>query len=116
MPRIDARIAVFLAEAADPAREDVFWLVEDAAAAPWAGAAGHAPGCACCVARGPVAEMLGRLFRARAVGEVPFFTRLGAVPAGPAGAAALRAALESDNFVSACYRLCDEPMKSFQMH
>jgi hypothetical protein len=107
MVRTDARIAVFLAEAADAALEGVFWLVEDAAA-PWAGEAGHAPGCACCVARSPVAEMLGRLFRARAVGEVPYFTRLGAVPAGPVGGAALRAALESDNFVSFCFRLCDE--------
>jgi hypothetical protein len=39
------------------------------------------------------------------VGEVPFFTRLGAVPASAAGEAALRQALESDGLASACYRL-----------
>lgn len=108
MVRIDARIPVFLATSADETADGVFWLLEDAAQAAWAAPEeGHAPGCACCIARSPVAELLGRLFRARAVGEVPFFTRLGAVPAGEAGAQALRQALETDGLVSACYRLAE---------
>jgi hypothetical protein len=57
------------------------------------------------VVRSPVAEALGRLFRARAVGEAPFFTRLGVVPASPAGEASVRQALETDGLASACYRL-----------
>jgi hypothetical protein len=104
MSRIDARIPVFFASAAAEA-EGLAWLVEDAAA-PWgSGEAGHVPGCACCVARSPVAEALGRLFRARAVGVVPFFTRLGVVPASPAGEAAVRQALATDGLASACYRV-----------
>ncbi|MCB8883418.1 hypothetical protein ACELLULO517_24435 [Acidisoma cellulosilytica] len=106
MIRIDARIPVFLATASDDAAMGVAWLVENPAEASWDGReTGHVAGCACCVARSPVAETLGRLFRARAVGEVPFFTRLGAVPAGPEGEAALRQALETDGLASACYRL-----------
>lgn len=106
MTRIDARIPVFVSDAADAAAKDVAWLVEDPAEAAWDGRpGGHAQGCTCCVTRSPVAEALGRLFRARAVGEVPFFSRLGVVPAGEAGAAALRQALETDGLASACYRL-----------
>jgi hypothetical protein len=106
MTRIDARIPVFIAPATDIAAADTLWLVENPAAEPWDKSAdGHGPGCACCVSRSAVAETLGRLFRARAVGEVPFFQRLGAVPAGPAGDAALRQALASDGLASACYRL-----------
>jgi len=106
MTRIDARIPVFIAPATDIAAPDTLWLVENPAAEPWDKSAdGHVPGCACCVSRSPVAETLGRLFRARAVGEVPFFQRLGAVPAGPAGDAAIRQALASDGLASACYRL-----------
>jgi hypothetical protein len=106
MTRIDARIPVFLASAADTAAKDVAWLMENPNEAPWDSRDnGHVAGCACCVTRSPVADMLGRLFRARAVGEVPFFTRLGAVPAGPAGEAALRQALDTDGLVSAYFRL-----------
>jgi hypothetical protein len=105
MAKIDARIPVFFAAA--PAEEQgVAWLIEDAAAAAWdSREAGHAAGCTCCVARSPVAEALGRLFRARAVGEVPFFTRLGVVPASEGGALSVRQALETDGLASACYRL-----------
>jgi hypothetical protein len=105
MSRIDARIPVFFAS--EPVEtEGVAWLVEDAAGVPWdAREGGHVAGCACCVARSPVAEALGRLFRARAVGEAPFFTRLGVVPASPAGEASVRQALETDGLASACYRL-----------
>ena len=105
MSRIDARIPVFLAS--EPAEaEGVAWLVEDTAVAAWdSREAGHVAGCTCCVTRSPVAEALGRLLRARAVGEVPFFTRLGVVPANPAGEASLRQALETDGLAAACYRL-----------
>ncbi len=105
MSRIDARIPVFFAT--EPVEADgVAWLVEDAAVAAWdSREAGHIAGCACCVTRSPVAEALGRLFRARAVGEVPFFTRLGVVPASAAGEVAVRQALETDGLASACYRV-----------
>jgi hypothetical protein len=102
---MDARIPVFFAEARDDS-VNTGWLVEDVAVAPWAAAeAGHVLGCACCVARSPVAEALGRLFRARATGEVAFFTRLGIVPGDAAGEQAVRAALVNDGLASACYRL-----------
>ena len=105
MAKIDARIPVFFAT--EPAEAPgVAWLIEDAAVAAWdSREAGHVAGCTCCVARSPVAEALGRLFRARAVGEVPFFTRLGVVPAGAGGADSVRQALETDGLASACYRL-----------
>jgi hypothetical protein len=108
MSRIDARIPVFFASVPAEAA-GVAWLVEEAAAA-WdvreeGRDAGHDAGCTCCVARSPVAEALGRLFRARAVGEVAFFTRLGVVPANAAGEAAVRQALESDGLASAYYRV-----------
>ncbi|GAB0116477.1 hypothetical protein [Acidisoma sp. 7E03] len=106
MTRMDARIPVFIAAETDHAAPDVLWLVENLAEAPWDKREdGHLPGCLCCITRSPVAELLGQLFRARAVGEVPFFHRLGAVPASPAGETALRQALETDGLASACYRL-----------
>jgi hypothetical protein len=102
MSRIDARIPVFFATAPAQA-EGVAWLVEDAAVAAWdARDGGHVAGC---VSRSPVAEALGRLFRARAVGEVSFFTRLGVVPASAGGEASVRQALETDGLASACFRL-----------
>jgi hypothetical protein len=66
--------------------------------------AGHAPGCACCVPRGPVAQALGRLFLARARGEVAWFRSV-AVLATPAGEAAVRAALAHDHVSSCRFRL-----------
>jgi hypothetical protein len=105
MSRIDARIPVFFAAEAAEA-EGVAWLVEDPAVAAWDSRdGGHASGCACCVARSPVAAALGRLFRARAVGEVPFFNQLGVVAASEGSAAAVRQALETDGLASACYRV-----------
>ena len=105
MSRIDARIPVFFA--AVPAEaEGVAWLVEDVTVASWdSREAGHVAGCTCCVARSPVAEALGRLFRARAVGEMPFFTRIGVVPANASGETSVRQALETDGLASACYRV-----------
>ncbi len=68
--------------------------------------AGHAMGCACCVPRGPVAEALGRLFLARARGEVALFRSV-AVLATPAGEAAVRAALAEDQVAAGRFRLAD---------
>jgi hypothetical protein len=68
------------------------------------GLIGHPFGCACCVPRGPVAEALGRLFLARARGEVAFF-RLVVVVATPEGEAAVRAALAEDQVSAGRFRL-----------
>ncbi len=64
----------------------------------------HPVGCTCCVARSPVAEILGRLFRARATGAAPFFKRL-VVVASPAGETAVREALTCDVMSAARYRV-----------
>jgi hypothetical protein len=66
--------------------------------------AAHAPGCACCVPRGPAAQALDRLFLARARGEVAWFRSV-AVQATPAGEAAVRAALAGDQVSSRRFRL-----------
>jgi hypothetical protein len=68
------------------------------------GLPGHLAGCACCVPRAPVAEALGRLFLARARGEVAWF-RAVAVLASPAGEAAVRAALAEDRVAAGRFRL-----------
>jgi hypothetical protein len=72
------------------------------------GRLGHPFGCVCCVPRGPVADALGRLFLARACGEVRWFCAV-AVLASPAGEAAVRAALAEDRIVAARFRLDDDP-------
>lgn len=65
--------------------------VEDAAAddvtlpLPSAETGGHPFGCLCCLPRGLLGRELGRLFSARARGEVAFFRRV--VLLGPAAAA-----------------------------
>ena len=88
------------------------WLVEDGAAMPEAGYAvrfalseqkfGHRIGCACCTLRGPAADALTRMFRARATGAAPFFRRV-FILASPAGEAAVREALENDVVTAARY-------------
>jgi hypothetical protein len=110
----DDRVPVRLA-AADTARPDEALLVEGTAAVPWGrplarfvplpGVFGHAPGCTCCTPRGPVAEALGRLFLARARGEVAFFGSVVAVTATAAGEAAVRAALAEDQVSAGRFRL-----------
>ena len=72
--------------------------------------AGHMPGCPCCVPRGPVAEALGRLFLARARGEVAWFRSI-AVIATPAGEAAVRAALAGDQVSAGRFRLTEAPRR-----
>ena len=67
---------------------------------------GHVQGCTCCTPRGPAADALARLFRARATGCAPFFKRV-IVRASAAGEAAIRAAIASDMLTAARYRLPD---------
>jgi hypothetical protein len=64
----------------------------------------HPVGCACCAPRGPVAVVLGRLFLARARGEVPWFRSVVAVTRSAAGEGAVRAALTDDVVTSARFR------------
>jgi hypothetical protein len=64
----------------------------------------HPLGCACCTPRGPVAEALGRLFLARARGELPWFRSVVAVTCSAAGADAVRAALTADVVTTARFR------------
>lgn len=61
----------------------------------------HVPGCACCVGRGALAAALGRLFIARARGEVAFFRRVVVTGAD----AAAHAALAADSLVAARFRI-----------
>ena len=64
----------------------------------------HPLGCTCCAPRGPVAEALGRLFLARARGELPWFRAVVAVTRSDAGADAVRTALASDVVTVARFR------------
>jgi hypothetical protein len=107
----DMRIPIVMG--VEPAAGDAF-LVEDGADMPVAGYAvrfalgtsspGHAPGCACCTLRGPAADALTRMFRDRATGAAPFFTRV-VVLASPEGETAVRDALAADVVTQARYRL-----------
>lgn len=67
--------------------------------------AAHAPGCACCAPRRPVAIALGALFLARARGELPWFRSVVAVTQTAAGVDAVRAALAEDLLTAARFRL-----------
>jgi hypothetical protein len=89
-------------------------LVEDGCAMPVAGYAvrfalasgkpGHVAGCACCTLRGPAADALTAMFRARATGVAPLFKRL-VVLASAEGEAAVKAALVEDVVSAARFRL-----------
>ena len=97
-----------------PAETDAVWLVENGAERPVSGYAehftlppakfGHIIGCNCCTPRGPAADALTRLFRARATGTAPFF-KIVIVHASPEGEAALRDAIAGDVVTAARYRL-----------
>ena len=67
---------------------------------------GHVQGCTCCTPRGPAAEALARLFRARATGAAPFFKRV-IVIASPVGEAAVREAIARDVVTAARFSLTD---------
>lgn len=100
---VDARVPIVFAPAAEAGPEDaVVEAVADAVVEMPVADAGHVPGCACCVPRGALAEALGRLFLARARGDVRFFRRVVVVTDNPA---AVAAALAADPFVSGRFRL-----------
>lgn len=104
----DARIPVIFGQ--QPNADDMT-LVEEGVDAPRAGHVhrfsvkqpGHLPGCSCCVARSPAASALAAVFRARATGAVPFFTRL-LVIATPEGSMDILLALTQDALCQARFR------------
>ena len=108
----DARIGVRFGAASDAGPDAALLIEGDAPAERPAAArftllariATHPFGCACCAPRGPVAEALGRLFLARARGELPWFHSVIAVTCTDAGADAVRAALTSDIVTTARFR------------
>ena len=113
----DPRIPVAFSDtdAAQTRYPATLWLVEAGALPPAqapvaffpsGGRGGHPGACPCCQPRAGAAAALGRLFQARARGEVAFFEGLRVV-ASPAGEAAVRAALAEDRLVRARYRLAD---------
>jgi hypothetical protein len=111
---IDDRLRVRFGSVAD-AKPDEALLVEGEAPVPADLVTGrfrvvtsrlsHNVGCTCCSPRGPVAEALGRLFLARARGEVVLFRSVVAVVATAAGKAAVRAALAEDQLSAGRFRL-----------
>lgn len=98
---VDARIPVVVGSAASAADDDVV-LIEgrDFVFSPVA----HPVGCACCVARGPLAEAFSRLFLARVRGEIAYFRRVLAVTTTADGRKAVLDALAEDPMVSARFR------------
>jgi hypothetical protein len=109
----DARIPVRFGPLAAAGSDDGLLIEDDGAARTGAVARfslshlplGHAAGCACCMPRGPVAAALTWLFQARARGQVPWFRQVLAVVANPAGADAVRAAVNEDVFAAGRFRL-----------
>ncbi|MGI3778768.1 MAG: hypothetical protein ACRYGC_15875 [Janthinobacterium lividum] len=105
----DGRIPVVIGGAAG---EGDAVLVEGDGALPAGAAArftlaagGHAIGCACCVPRSDAGRALGRLFLARARGEVAAFARVVVVAASEEGRAAVEAAVGGDVVASARFRM-----------
>jgi hypothetical protein len=107
---MDARVPVVFGDIATAGPDDGL-LIEGAAPAPPGRAVArftpgplrwHAPGCACCAPRAAAAAALGRLYLARARGEVAFFHRVVAVVNDPA---AVRAALSGDALAAGRFRL-----------
>ncbi len=105
----DGRIAVVLGGAAGEGDavllEGDGVLPEGAAARFTVEAGGHAIGCACCVPRSDAGRALGRLFLARARGEVAAFGRVVAVTTSEAGRAAVVAAVAGDVVAAARFRM-----------
>ncbi len=91
---IDARIPVVFG--VTPGPKDAV-LTADAG---WEAA--HPIGCTCCVARGPAAAEMDRLFQARVRGSIPWFERLVVTPDAEA---AVREALVDDVLTFARFRL-----------
>jgi len=105
----DRRIPVYIGGAPGP---DDAVLVEDGHTLPATGHAvrfvpprlGHQAGCFCCAARGPAANALSSLYRDRAMGTAPFFSRVFVLASQP-GEADVKAALEQDAVTRARFRL-----------
>ncbi|MGE4482488.1 hypothetical protein [Acidocella sp.] len=105
----DRRIPVYIGIAPGP---DDAVLVEEEQDMPATGHAvrfavpkrGHQPGCFCCTARGPAANAFSSLYRDRALGAAPYFTRV-IVLASLAGQADIKAALDQDAVTKARFRL-----------
>ncbi|MCA3279348.1 MAG: hypothetical protein ING10_08780 [Roseomonas sp.] len=70
-------------------------------------AGAHVPACACCGARGPVAEALDRLFLGRVRGDFPWFTAIAALPHSADSAETIRRTLREDQASQARFRLMD---------
>ena len=108
---LDARIPVHLLPPGESPAPSMAVLAEapTAASAPamaiFSMESAHVPGCACCGARGPVAEALDRLFLGRVRGTLPWFTAIAALPHSSAGAEAIRQALSQDKACQARFRL-----------
>jgi len=101
----DARVPVVFGSSRDAQEGDALLAsgLDGAPGQGLVGVPGHDAGCACCVARTPAAQALGRLFMQRARGEVAFFRRV--LVDGHAAEAAVRAALQSDPVAAARFRL-----------
>ncbi len=105
----DLRIPVYIGGAPGP---DDAVLVEDGQDMPATGHAmrfvapkfGHQPGCFCCAARGPAANAFSALYRDRAMGAAPYFSRV-VVLASLSGEADIKAALDQDAVTKARFRL-----------
>jgi hypothetical protein len=112
MPLIDARIPIAIVSELSGAPDAANLVEGDVDIAPGTATAyfqealpTHPPGCACCLPRSAAGAALGALFRARALGTVPFFTRVEALLATPSGEAALRQAVEADPVAASYFRL-----------
>ncbi len=65
----------------------------------------HIAGCVCCTPRSSVSAALAAMFRARATGAAPFFSRVVVWTSNDAGAAGVAATLSENVLSSARYRL-----------
>ena len=113
--RIDARVPVRFGELADAGEGDALLLPSGMPPpAGWPAEVlsdalpGHAAGCACCQPRNAAAQALAALFLRRARGEVGWFRQVLAVT-GPAEAAMVRAALDTDPLTTARFRPSPSP-------
>ena len=97
MVSADLLVPVVLGGPGDVAAGDV------AVALPPPEVAGHPVGCVCCRPRSPLGRELGRLFSARARGEVAFFRRV-VVLAAPSAAAELVRQIAADPVAAARFR------------
>ena len=110
---LDARIPVHLLTPGETPKPGMAVLAEapSAASAPamalFSLTGTHVPGCACCGARGPVAEALDRLFLGRVRGTLPWFTAIAALPHSAEASDAIRRTLRDDAPSSARFRLAE---------